>query len=230
MAPTGRVNRPGVFLAPWNDGGPGGQPGRLGVQTMYCSDCHGSDTAPSGPATGTVIPSGGRPWGPHGSENDFLLKGLWNTATDGAQANGLCFKCHARNIYAPTSGAGGATGFDTVDGDGHLIHSVLGRLGRNTRCNWCHVAVPHGWKNRSLLVNLNDVGPEAGLPPGTQVRNNTTAAFTNGPYYRNAMNKIISFPSGRGQDTNCGSAGPPGNGETGRNWMRGDTESCENPP
>ena len=25
---------------------------------------------------------------------------------------------------------------------------------------WCHVAVPHGWKNKSLLVNLNDVGPE----------------------------------------------------------------------
>ena len=49
------------------------------------------------------------------------------------------------------------------------------------------MAVPHGWKNKALLVNLNDVGPEAicqasdiqdgvnctlgqPMPPGTQVR------------------------------------------------------------
>ena len=36
----------------------------VGSQTMYCTDCHGSGTAP-----GTVVPDGGdngRPWGPSG--------------------------------------------------------------------------------------------------------------------------------------------------------------------
>ena len=66
----------------------------------------------------------------------------------------------------------------------HGYHAdKIGRM----RCSWCHAAVPHGWKNKALLVNLNDVGPEAGLPAGTQVRNNTTAGYTNGPYYLNAM-------------------------------------------
>jgi hypothetical protein len=101
----------------------------------------------------------------------------------------------------------------------------------NIRCSWCHVSVPHGWKNKAFLVNLNDVGPEAGLPAGTQVRNNTRAGYTNGPYYNNALLKIISFAtSGNWQDTNCGSAGSPGNGESGRDWMRDSNENCENPP
>ena len=98
-------------------------------------------------------------------------------------------------------------------------------------CRWCHVAVPHGWKNKGLLVNLNDVGPEVGLAPGTQVRNGTTAGYTNGPYYLNAMNKIVNFAtSGNWDETDCGSAGPPGNGQTGRDWMRDSSENCENPP
>jgi hypothetical protein len=93
------------------------------------------------------------------------------------------------------------------------------------------VAVPHGWKNKGLLVNLNDVGPEAGLPAGTQVRNNTTAGYTNGPYYLNALLKVINFKtSGNWDITDCGSAGAPGNGESGRQWMRDGSENCDNPP
>jgi hypothetical protein len=99
------------------------------------------------------------------------------------------------------------------------------------RCTWCHVAVPHGWKNKAFLVNLNDVGPEGGQPAGTQVRNNTTAPYNNGPYYVNAMLKIRTFrPSGQWTDTNCGSAGAPGNGQSGRDWMRDSNENCQNPP
>ena len=80
-------------------------------------------------------------------------------------------------------------------------------------------------------MNLNDVGPEVGLAPGTQVRNNTTAGYTNGPYHLNAINKIRSFAtSGNWQATNCGSAGAPGNGQSGRDWMRDSNENCENPP
>jgi hypothetical protein len=75
------------------------------------------------------------------------------------------------------------------------------------------------------------VGPEAGLTAGTQVRNNTTAAYTNGPYYRNAINKVRVFrSSGTWVETDCGSQGAPGNGQTGRNWMRDSNENCQNPP
>ncbi len=80
-------------------------------------------------------------------------------------------------------------------------------------------------------MNLNDVGQEAGLPPGTQVRNNTTAAYTQEPYYLNSLLKVRTFAtSGNWQAVDCGSAGPPGNGQTGRDWMRDSNENCENPP
>jgi len=200
----------------------------VGTQTMYCSDCHGSNV---GAAT-SVIPDGGdngNPWGPHGSANNFLLKGQWNTATGtGQQATGLCFKCHSYDVYATRARV--RTGFWLTDQgeDGHSFHAdKIGRM----RCNWCHVAVPHGWKNKALLVNLNDVGPEAGLAPGTQVRNNTTAAYNQEPYYLNAILKIRNFrASGQWNATDCGSAGAPGNGQSGRDWMRDSNENCQNPP
>ena len=72
----------------------------------------------------------------------------------------------------------------------------IGRL----HCSWCHTAVPHGWKNKALLVNLNDVGPEGGQAAGTQVRNNTSAYYNQQPYYLNAVLKIRNFrPSGQWQ-------------------------------
>ena len=197
----------------------------IGNQTMYCSDCHGSDTA-----SGTVVPSGGEngnPWGPHGSSKNFLLKGDWDTGTGTGNSGDLCFKCHVFNRYAGTNG--GSSGFGgSRDSNLHSYHAdKIGRM----RCTWCHVAVPHGWKNKAFLVNLNDVGPEVGLAPGTQVRNNTTAGYTNGPYYLNARLKIRSFAtSGNWSENNCGSAGAPGNGQSGRDWMRDSNENCENPP
>jgi hypothetical protein len=202
--------------------------GAVGTQTIYCTDCHGSSTA-----AGSIQPAGGEngsPWGPHGSTSNFILKGPWDTST-GADNSGLCFKCHDFQAYANQSGA--RTGFfnDPADkgrGDLHAYHrNKIGRL----RCNWCHVAVPHGWKNKAFLVNLNDVGPEAGLAAGTQVRNNTTAAYNGGPYYMNAVLKVRRFArSGLWQELDCGSAGAPGNGAAGRAWMRDSTENCANPP
>lgn len=199
----------------------------VGTQTMYCTDCHGSNVA----SASSVVPDGGdngNPWGPHGSGNNFILKGQWNTSTgSGQQATGLCFKCHDYNSYATDSG--NRTGFyETFRGDLHSYHAR--RIGR-MRCNWCHAAVPHGWKNKAFLVNLNDVGPEGGLAAGTQVRNNTTAAYNNGPYYMNAVLKIRNFrPSGQWTAASCGSAGAPGNGQSGRDWMRDSNENCQNPP
>jgi hypothetical protein len=183
-----------------------------------------------------VVPDGGdngNPWGPHGSTNNFILKGEWSSTTGAATRdtqtpNGLCFKCHNPNTYANRNGSGG-TGFFSADrGNLHALHTdKLEKL----RCSWCHVAVPHGWKNKALLVNLNDVGPEVGLPPGTQVRNNTSAPYTNGPYYNGAVLKVRTFAtSGNWSDTNCGSVGAPGNGASGRDWMRDSSENCANLP
>jgi hypothetical protein len=93
------------------------------------------------------------------------------------------------------------------------------------------VAVPHGWKNKNFLVNLNDVGPEGGLSVGTQRRNGTTAGYVNGPYYNRAALKVASFAaSGNWQPSDCGSVGAPGNGQTGVGWMAGSNEACVNMP
>ena len=230
IGPTGR-NAPsaGAFRGPWGNA--------IGTQTMYCSDCHGANTADT-----TVIPSG-RPWGPHGSENNFLLKGLWNTnvgadnrGDSGPNANGLCFKCHNPDTYANRNGSG-TTGF-RGGGKGNLHAFHTDKIGK-IRCNWCHVAVPHGWKNKALLVNLNDVGPEAGRAGNEEWRmGGTTIAhsFNQEPYYLNAKLKVRNFrPSGNNwADTDCGSrnTGPffgsnSNNGNNGKDWMGA---VCNNPP
>ncbi|MBI5910822.1 MAG: hypothetical protein HY848_12830 [Betaproteobacteria bacterium] len=214
------------WLLPWRNA--------VGAQTMYCSDCHGSNVTSST----SVIPDGGEngnPWGPHGSNNNFLLKGLWYKSTLSSElvsnTAGVCFKCHNYATYATDSGQ--RTGFFNDPGDRgrsdlHSYHAnKIGRM----RCNWCHVAVPHGWKNKALLVNLNDVGPEGGLAAGTQVRNNTTATYNREPYYMNAVLKIRNFaPSGLWKEADCGSKGAPGNGASGKNWMRDSNENCTGLP
>ncbi len=202
----------------------------VGTQTMYCSDCHGSNVS----STTSVIPDpvgvvdDGNPWGPHGSTNDFLLKGTWNINSGSGQSSTLCFKCHDSSIYAPTSGGGSRTGFwigpgsdRGKDKDGHFIHSGRDKLNAS-RCNWCHIAVPHGWKNKALLVNLQDVGPEAGQPAGTVIANNSLP-YSNGPYYRNAMLKVKNFrPSGNWEIQACGATS-----QDSRSWMTG---TCGSPP
>jgi len=124
-------------------------------------------------------------------------------------------------------GAGGGMGGGAPI-DGHLRHrQLIGRM----HCSWCHVAVPHGWKNKALLVNLNDVGPEAGLAAGTQVKNNTLTPYNQQPYYMNAHLKVINFrTSGQWVSTDCGSAGAPGNGQVGVAWMANSNEACVNAP
>ena len=232
MGPTGRTaTSASAFRAPWGNA--------IGSQTMYCSDCHGENTADA-----SVVPPGGengRPWGPHGSTNNFILKGLWNTnvgadnrGDNGPNANGLCFKCHNPDTYANRNGSGTTGFFNTDRGNLHAFHAdKVGRI----RCNWCHVAVPHGWKNKALLVNLNDVGQEAGLAAGNNEwrMNATGQAFNQQPYYLNSKLKVRTFAtSGNWVDTNCGSNnsaatfGTNGNDtNNGRDWMR---SVCTNPP
>jgi hypothetical protein len=231
MASTGRsAPSASAFRAPWGNG--------IGTQTMYCSDCHGANTADN-----SVVPPGGEdgtPWGPHGSNNNFLLKGLWNSTVgansrgdNGPNANGLCFKCHNPDTYANRNGSG-TTGFS--NGDKGNLHAFHTDKIESIRCNWCHAAVPHGWKNKALLVNLNDVGPEAGRAGNEEWRMNAgSQAFNQEPYYLNAKLKVRTFAtSGNWVDTNCGSNnsstafGTNGNNATsGKDWMK---DVCSNPP
>lgn len=216
-----------LFMNPW-DGA------NIGTQTMYCSDCHGSDTGSGGDA----VPIGGddgNPWGPHGSSNNFILNGSWDNTT-GINNSGICFKCHSYTNYATATNAGNVAGAQsgfgnsTVDTNQHAYHAL--KMGRNLQCMWCHTAVPHGWKNKGLLVNLNDVGPEAGLAPNTEVPIGSQAQiYTKGPYYANAKNKVITFAtSGNWQASNCGSSGSTAGGnnnQTGKLWMQ---QVCLTPP
>lgn len=211
-----------AFLGPWNQA--------IGSQTMYCSDCHGGSTAAN-----SVVPQLGRPWGPHGSEHDFILKGIWSALTgsgsrdapgDTDPNNGLCFKCHDFRTYADRNGdERNSSGFGGPKSNNlHAFHTdKIGRI----RCSWCHAAVPHGWKNKALLVNLNDVGPEAGQTSGTEIPiNSSTAVYNQGPYYLNAKLKVRTFASsGNWQDSNCGSAS--GQPDVGREWMK---DVCSSPP
>jgi len=256
------IGSPNIWLPPFR---------ALGVQTMYCTDCHGSDTA-----NGTAVPNGPQPngpvWGPHGSTNDFILKGPWSgnrvSNTDGSgipgtgtgQTSHLCFKCHDYTQYAdPTNGAPLDSGFQLIaggmggggmgggggcmGGGGMCMGGMGGAMNNlhifhsnqvNTfRCNLCHVAVPHGWKNKVFLVNLNDVGLEGGngTPREERTGGNPAPAFVRQPYYNRAALKVRSFaPSGSWQPTNCGSSGEFGNGQSGVGWMAGSNEACNNLP
>jgi hypothetical protein len=290
MQPTGRTESarnlttgPNNWNAPFR---------ALGTQTMYCTDCHGTDTA-----NGTAVPAGsqpnGKPWGPHGSTNVFILKGPWSqqTGRSGSQ-NNLCFKCHDFATYADPNntspldsgykldpaiaggmggmggggmgGMGGGGGMDCMGGGGMCMGGGMGGAGggggtmnnlhifhanqvATFRCNLCHIAVPHGWKNKNFLVNLNDVGQEGGnsSPREERTINGPTvscnimmgggtcaAPFTRTPYYNGAALKVQQFgASGLWDPTFCGSAGlNGGNGQNGVAWMAGSNESCQNLP
>ena len=210
MKPTGRTAavrtaNANQWLSPW-DGG-------VGTQTMYCSDCHGNNTA-----SGTSAPTGSNPWGPHGSTNPFILKGDWSPG-DGVGANELCFRCHDENYRSGKDDTdSGFFDSDTGKGDLHDFH--VDRLGQNLKCTWCHVALPHGWKNKAFLVNIMDVGPECA---GNAVGSNKSANFTCAPYYQNAYLAIVNFAqSGDWSPADCGRSASNNDKE----WM---TNTCDNP-
>lgn len=226
------------WLEPWNNA--------VGTQTMYCTDCHGSDTGST-----TVIPGVSAPWGPHGSANNFLLKGVWSSGMgatgrdSGRTANFLCFKCHDETTYTTRNDDGTTSGF-YGGGKGNLHNYHVDKL-NGLYCVWCHVAVPHGWKNKSLLVNLNDVGEEAGQGSGTSKEvsiNGNEDYYSKAPYYLYAKLKVATFAvSGSWSAGACGSASKSGTGattgrinstngetnndtQTGKSWM---ISTC-NPP
>jgi len=110
-----------------------------------------------------VEPSAGGVWGPHGSNRNYILKGEWTgTSQDGSNGTDfLCIKCHSSGPYIGQSQdkTHYTAFYNGARENLHAYHDE--KAGSTYRCLSCHVAVPHGWKNRSFLVNLNDIGPEA---------------------------------------------------------------------
>ncbi|WP_456400595.1 cytochrome c3 family protein [Persephonella sp.] len=114
-------------LPPWDT--------NVGNQTMYCTDCHGTDNEALGD-----------PRGPHGSTHQFMLKGPntnWPTKPDGTlyttgdvkagTTQGLfCTNCH-----------------DLTQAQVHMI--TRPRPMSSIACVKCHVAVPHGSPISRLL-------------------------------------------------------------------------------
>lgn len=217
------------FTAPWSTA--------VGSQTMYCTDCHGSETA-----MGTSEPTGTNPWGPHGSGKDFILKGNWDL--DGAAVGGnstannvsLCFRCHDYDAYSngASNAANFASGFASNGGGGFMACQIsatntdnnlhighANKMGRDLRCSWCHVAVPHGWQNKALLVDISPVSNNAAGVWGC----NGVEPCTDAPYYVNAMlggNGAVNFnTSGNWVSNDCGG------GFANNSWMGA---TCVNAP
>jgi hypothetical protein len=163
----------------------------VGTQTMYCTDCHGNAATAS---TTTNDVDAGRPWGPHGSTNPFILKGRYNVNS----GDELCTKCHSG--YSASY-----SGFREPGGDkGNNLHAYHRSRMSNIRCNNCHVAVPHGWKHKALLADTRTVGNEVGLAAETNVAFTNARGYTKGPYYMNAMLKVTTWRrSGQWNSSDC---------------------------
>jgi hypothetical protein len=205
MFPTGRdeAERGGNFSnirAPFAD--------NMGTQTMHCSDCHGSELASTSPTN--ILPSTAVQ-GPHGSTNDFLLKGIWdmsiqpNNTRGSNSSDSICGRCHDPQTNSGFSGSGDAS------------HSFAEKS--REPCMSCHIAVPHGWKNKAFLVNLECVGDEAqGFGAGC-TDTGRDGRHTYEPYYNNAFLRIrIWQESGGWTENSCGN--PNMNDDWyGKTWM-----------
>lgn len=149
-----------------------------GTQTMYCSDCHGTENTST-------------PQGPHGSGNIFMLKGeggasnnyaFWpreaangtgnyftlkrlRDNTNTSQSKLLCKKCH--NVYP-----GGSYTNKSVGGFYNYVHDKhydkefandYGGFSRSTAgdvpCVACHSPIPHGSARSRLIGYITDPAP-----------------------------------------------------------------------
>jgi hypothetical protein len=213
MWPTGRTpDERGN--ASWNNLRKPYKLAEVGTLTMHCSDCHGSEVSwtqsPDLATTSTGGPNG-NVQGPHGSNNDFILKGVWNDQVKPNNLSGsICGRCH--DPAAATSGFSGSS---------EASHNWSAKKSRY--CMACHIAVPHGWKNKAFLVNLNCVQSEAsgytatcGIAQGGSGDISGTNTFTNQPYYYKARLQIKTWArSGSWGESSCMGAG----WDSGKDWM-----------
>jgi len=138
-----------------------------GNQTMYCSDCHGTDTVDSADAQG-----------PHGSDKKFMLKDptggtrtYWPEKPDGelwtlfdlrADINDWQNKLFCAICHPFFEDAAGPTFLNTAHqrGSHHSQYYTINGQGYwGTPCVVCHTAVPHGSAVSRLIAYRNDVAP-----------------------------------------------------------------------
>lgn len=121
-----------------------------GTQTMYCSDCHDSDTTtdPKGPhgSSGSRIAGGPGIYWPKNAAAAYYTLGN-NNATDAHLAGLSCRNCH------PLRAAGSNTWYNNA----HQEHS--GAQVGNVACVACHVVVPHGSRRGRLIGYSTETAP-----------------------------------------------------------------------
>ncbi len=142
------------LTAPWNV--------NIGTQTMYCSDCHSSNSTVAGPhgsAYKWMLGGTNKAW-PYLSANDngsnsqeayaagpLLFRRLGDTLTSLGSDNGLfCSNCHPD-----------PAGSNKVHANGN--HKP------RTRCADCHIRVPHGGKVSRLIAAVDAATFAAGNMP-----------------------------------------------------------------
>ena len=123
----------------------------LGTQTMYCSDCHGAKNE-----------STSDPKGPHGSSNNFMLKGISKQWP--ADASGNLYI--AGMGYPKGTGADYRTHNDLFCTNCHVIkvssakaHTADAAEMNGMYCVRCHSSIPHGTTNKRLIIYRNTAAP-----------------------------------------------------------------------
>jgi len=121
-----------LWRSPWNGSDTDGgalviATEAVGNQTMYCSDCHGrvnnitNGVVPDDNGSVGAWTEDGKPWGPHGSAESFILKGPSNTTNvSGVGSDTMCFRCHDATQYADATGSPGSvlqSGFSAAGTD-----------------------------------------------------------------------------------------------------------------
>ncbi|OHD99005.1 MAG: hypothetical protein A3E21_02620, partial [Sulfurimonas sp. RIFCSPHIGHO2_12_FULL_36_9] len=110
------------LLTPWKE--------NPGLNTMYCSDCHGADNELNGD-----------PKGPHGSNLKYILKGdnqFWPKKIDGVTLYTL------DDIFNGTAGGVMCMNCHDINHPHDKWRNNMKNQAGTTPCVGCHVAVPHG--------------------------------------------------------------------------------------
>ena len=144
--------------APWNT--------NVGNQTMYCTDCHSTDSTaskgPHGSAVKWMLAGTNKAW-PYTSaaQNGTSTGTYYRLATyntgDGTTNGLFCLNCHT--IRPASGGNSFHTNSDTIGGQ-HGSNNIMA-------CVSCHIRVPHGGKISRLLQTANTPARYRGDGNGT---------------------------------------------------------------
>ncbi|HWR73928.1 MAG TPA: cytochrome c3 family protein, partial [Nitrospirota bacterium] len=153
----------------------------IGMNTMFCSDCHTKE-------------GDGMPTGPHGSIFPFNLRNPFTDQYGGRgggdaqkqQPGDLCFDCHDQNEYWDSTTNGKAmvgTGFyqNGTNVNLHTQHAWRAWNSANNpwpyRCVNCHSRVPHGYYTKAMIVLDTDAPPYVVVPGKMSAYNPMPAGY-----------------------------------------------------